>query len=353
MTNDLLTTKEAIQRLSDKVAAVKLPDDLKLKLQELFSQLEINAQNEQVFWQSHQTISKYIDWVVSIPWFTQTKDILDLKYANEKLDQEHYALESIKERILEYISVLALQKNRYPDEPIRAPILLFVGLVGTGKTTISKSIASVLGREFIRIPFGGLGDANYLRGHSRSNPDAEPGQIIKGLVNCKSRNPVILLDEIDRVADDALNTIMGVLVELLDPEQNNHFVDYYLDYPVDLSQVIFCATCNNTSRIATAVMDRLEAIQMPSYTDEEKIVIGRDYLLPRALQSSGLTPDDVKISTDMWPQIVRPLGFDAGVRTLQRNIEGMCRKVAKVILEGKTHQVVIDDSNIKAFLPQW
>jgi len=353
MTENLLTTKEAIKRLIDKVASVKIPENLGLKLQELFDQLEINSKNEESFWPIYQNISKYIDWIIAVPWFTQTKDILDLNYAKEKLNEEHYGLDAIKERILEYISVMSLQKSRNPDEPVHAPVLLFVGLVGTGKTTMAKSIAQVLGREIIRIPFGGLGDANYLRGHSRTNPDNEPGQIIKGLVNCKSNNPVILLDEIDRVADDALNTIMGVLVEVLDPEQNNHFVDHYLDYPVDLSQAIFCATCNNTSRIATAVLDRLEVIQMPSYTDDEKITIAKDYLLPRALKSNGLTINDLKVSDEMWPQIVRPLGFDAGVRTLQRNIEGMCRKVAKIILDGKTRQVTVDESNIKTFLPQW
>lgn len=353
MTDNLLTTKEAIKRLTDKVASVKIPESLNSKLQELFDQLEINSQNEESFWPIYQNISKYIDWIIAVPWFTQTKDILDLNYAKEKLDEEHFGLETIKERILEYISVMALQKTRNPGEPVHAPVLLFVGLVGTGKTTMAKSIAKVLGRELIRIPFGGLGDANYLRGHSRINPDNEPGQIIKGLVNCKSSNPVILLDEIDRVADDALNTIMGVLVEILDPEQNSRFVDHYIDYPVDLSQAIFCATCNNTSRIATAVLDRLEVIQMPSYTDDEKITIAKDYLLPRALKANGLTQEDLKVSADIWPQIVRPLGFDAGVRTLQRNIEGMCRKVAKIILEGKTRQVVVDESNIKTFLPQW
>ena len=353
MTENLLTTQEAIKRLTDKVASVKVPENLASKLQELFMQLEINAQDESSFWSSYYNISKYIDWVISIPWFSQTKDILDLNYAKQKLDEEHFGLDTIKERILEYISVMALQKIRNPNEPVHAPVLLFVGLVGTGKTTMAKSIAQVLGREMIRIPFGGLGDANYLRGHSRVKSDSEPGQIIKGLANCKSNNPVILLDEIDRVADDALNTIMGVLVEILDPEQNNHFTDHYLDYPVDLSQAIFCATCNNTSRIATAVMDRLEVIQMPSYTDEEKTVIAKDYLLPRALKNNGLTMNDLQVSDTMWSQIVRPLGFDAGVRTLQRNIEGMCRKVAKIILEGKTKQVVVDESNVKTFLPQW
>ncbi len=353
MTENLLTTQEAIKRLTDKVASVKVPENLASKLQELFMQLEINAQNEMSFWSSYYNISKYIDWVISVPWFNQTKDILDLNYAKQKLDEEHFGLDTIKERLMEYISVMSLQKMRNPSESVHAPVLLFVGLVGTGKTTMAKSIAQVLGREIIRIPFGGLGDANYLRGRSRTNPDSEPGQIIKGLVNCKSNNPVILLDEIDRVADDALNTIMGVLVEILDPEQNNHFTDHYLDYPVDLSQAIFCATCNNTSRIATAVMDRLEVIQMPSYNDDEKTAIARDYLLPRALKNNGLTVNDLQVSDNMWSQIVRPLGFDAGVRTLQRNIEGMCRKVAKIILEGKIRQVVVDESNVKTFLPQW
>jgi len=353
MDSNILNTKEAIKKLTDKVIAIKIPENLGLKLQELFAQLEINSQNNETFWQNYQTVSKYIDWIVSIPWFKESKDILDLSDAKEKLDKEHFGLDLIKERILEYISVISLQKNRNPNQTVRAPVLLFVGLVGTGKTTIAKSIAQVLGRELVRIPFGGLGDAHYLRGHSRTRPDAEPGQVVKGLVNCKTRNPVILLDEIDRVADDALNTIMGVLVELLDPEQNNHFVDHYLDYPIDLSQVIFCATCNNTSRIATAVMDRLEIIQMPSYTDEEKIIIAKNYLLPKALKATGLTIDDLQISPPIWPQIVRPLGFDAGVRTLQRNIEAMCRKVAKIILEGKSRRVIVDESNVKTFLPQW
>jgi ATP-dependent Lon protease len=218
---------------------------------------------------------------------------------------------------------------------------------------MAKSIAEVMGRQLIRIPFGGLGDPFYLRGRSRVYPEAEPGQIIKGLVTCKSRNPVILLDEIDRVADDALNTIMGVLVELLDPEQNNSFMDHYIDYPIDLSQALFCATCNNTNRIATAVMDRLEVIQMPSYTDEEKVAIGKNYLLPKALKNCSLTPDELQISPAVWDQVVRPLGFDAGVRTLQRNIEGLCRKASKLIVDGRAKQIIVDESNIKQLMPQW
>ena len=349
----VLTTAKAIENLKAKIEAVKLPENLVKDLDEIFSQLTINSQNEQTFWSNYQVASKYIDYLVKVPWFNQTQDILDIQYAKERLNANHYGLDSIKERILEYVSVLALQKARSPDQLVKSPVLLFVGLAGTGKTTMAKSIADVFGRQLIRIPFGGLGDPLYLRGQSRAYPNAEPGQIIKGLIRVQSRNPVILLDEIDRIADDALNTIMGVLVEILDPEQNHGFIDHYLDYPVDLSQAIFCATCNNTSRIATAVMDRLEVIQMPSYTDEEKIHIGKDYLFPRALIDSGLSAQEIQISPDIWNQIIRPLGFDAGVRTLQRNIDGLCRKVAKLIFEGKTKNFVLDESNIKTFLPQW
>ena len=353
MDGSLFTTREALGKLVARVKAASLPPGLVEKIDELFSQLEINSRSEDTFWQNYQSATKYIDWIISLPWFNESKDILDLAYAQEKLNEGHYGLDSVKDRILEYISVLALQKNRTPDSRLRAPILLFVGLVGTGKTTMAKSISTVMGRQLIRIPFGGLGDPLYLRGQSRIYPNSEPGAIIRGLAQAKTRNPVILLDEIDRVADDALNTIMGVLVELLDPEQNDRFTDHYLDYPFDLSQAFFVATCNNTNRIATAVMDRLEPIQMPSYNDEEKIAIGRDYLFPLALKDSGLTKEDILITDSIWPNIVRPLGFDAGVRTLKRNIEGMCRKVAMVILSGKEKSIVIDDNNIKFYMPQW
>jgi len=353
MDHETLTSQEAIAKLIEKSQSVSLPDGLKENLSDLFNQLKINSRSEETFWQFYQGASKYIDWIVKLPWVTSSQDILDLDYAREKLDAGHFGLDSVKERIIEYVSVLALQKHRTPNEKLRAPILLFQGLVGTGKTTMAKSISEVLGRQLIRIPFGGLGDPLYLRGQSRVYSEAEPGAIIRGLVQAKTNNPVILLDEIDRVSDDALNTIMGVLVELLDPEQNSRFIDHYIDYPFDLSQAFFVATCNNTSRIATAVMDRLEVIQMPSYTDEEKTAIGRDYLFPKALVESGLSPKELVISQNVWLQVVRPLGFDAGVRTLKRNIEGLCRKAAKLIFEGQTKQVVVDESNIKQFVPQW
>jgi ATP-dependent Lon protease len=210
-----------------------------------------------------------------------------------------------------------------------------------------------MGRKFGRIPFGGLGDPMYLRGESRVRSDSEPGQIIKVLRRTGAKNPVILLDEIDRIAEGARTTIMGVLVELLDPEQNSAFTDNFIDYPFDLSEVLFIATANNTGGISTAVMDRLEPMQMPSYSDEEKITIGRDFVLPNIMKESGLTKDNLEINSEVWPKIVRPLGYDAGIRTLERTINGICRKVARMIVENKGKKFILTEENIKEFLPTW
>lgn len=352
MADSSTSISQAIVKLTEVSKSLSLPPELQEKIDNLISSLSISSNSETGFWSNYQSVSKYVDWISRLPWNSSSQDILDPRDALEKMNSTHYGLSDIKERIVEYISVLSLQKTRHPNEPFRAPILLFVGLVGTGKTTVAQSIADVLGRKIIRIPFGGLGDPLYLRGQSRLHSEAEPGAIIRGLSNCGTKNPVILLDEIDRVADDALNTIMGVLVELLDPEQNARFTDHYIDYPFDLSQVFFVATCNNTSRIATAVLDRLEVVQMPSYTDEEKTSIAKSYLFPKALIETGLRPEELIIADSVWPSIVRPLGFDAGVRTLKRNIENLCRKTAALILSG-TSKIVIDESNVKKFIPQW
>jgi ATP-dependent Lon protease len=227
-----------------------------------------------------------------------------------------------------------------------------VGLVGTGKTTIAYSIAEALGRPIARIPFGGMGDPLDLRGQSRLHAEAEPGKVIKALRDVQSKNPVILLDEIDRVTEEGRSSIMGVLVELLDPKQNYAFTDHYIDFPFDLSQTLFIATANNTTNIATAVMDRLEPIGMPSYSDLEKITIGQKYVLPAALKASGLPVNALQIDDDVWANIVRPLGYDAGIRTLERNIDGIVRKVAMLIVENKEKAVHVTSANIKTFLPQ-
>jgi ATP-dependent Lon protease len=341
-----------IDRLFSELNKSSLPADLREKASQMVEQLRLSWEIGD-FIENFQKVKSYVDWIVNLPWQKESKDILDLKYAEDVLDKNHYGLKEVKNRILEYLSVLILQKKRNPLEKVRAPILCFVGLVGTGKTTIASSIAESMGRKLVRIPFGGLGDPLYLRGQSKVHPESEPGQVIKGLRWAGAKNVVMLLDEIDRVADEALNTIMGVLVELLDPEQNSRFTDYFVDYPFDLSSVLFIATANNTRRIATAVLDRLEPIQMPSYTDEEKIAIGSRYIFPKVLKETGLTSKELIIANSTWPQIVRPLGYDAGVRTLKRTIEGICRKVARLIVEGKGTTFRLTPENVKDFLPSW
>ena len=350
-----------VENLKKQIGTSDASPELKERVSESCQGLERMA-GQGIYPQHFEQVRHYVDWIVNLPWQKRSDDILDLNRARKILDQNHFGLEPIKERILEYMAVLKLKKEESAPAKdgeegimkfIRAPMLFFVGLVGTGKTTIAYSIAEAMGRKFERVPFGGIGDPLYLRGQARAHPGAEPGQIIKALKRAGTRNPVILLDEIDRVVEESRATIMGVLVELLDPEQNMAFRDHFLDSPFNLSEVLFIATANNTNNIATAVLDRLEPIRMPSYADDEKITIGKNYVLPRMMRESGLPEGSIKIDEAVWPKIVRPLGYDAGVRTLQRTINGICRKVAKMVVEGKGRQFHLKESNIKDFLPTW
>jgi ATP-dependent Lon protease len=340
-----------IQIIQDQITGTKLPDELKLKVQEMVERLA-RAAKYGSYSAEFEMVQHYVDWITHLPWNTTTTDILELGHAKQVLDSHHFGLESLKERFLEYISLMILNKKN-PQNNFRAPILLLVGLVGTGKTTISASIAEALGRKFIRIPFGGMSSSLDLRGQARVFGDAEPGQIIKNIRRAGVKNPVVLLDEIDRVAESARGEIMGVLVELLDPAQNSTFTDHYIDFPFDLSQCMFIATANNTTHINTAVMDRLEPILMPSYSDEEKIHIGREYILPNQIQKAALPDGLLTIDDAVWSKITRPLGFDAGIRTLERTIEGIVRKVAKMVVEGKTKEVHITEENVKQYLPTY
>jgi len=343
---------QEILTLIDRVKRADLPDKLRELVLVRLNQLT-KLTNSPSFLPEFDSMVRYIEWITVLPWNKRTQDTLDLVNARKILDLHHYGLEDIKTRVLEYMSVMKLKQEKGESADVyRAPILCFVGLVGTGKTTIASSIAEALGRPFARIPFGGMGDSLDLRGQSRMHPEAEPGKIIKALRDTQSRNPVILLDEIDRVTDQGRSSIMGVLVELLDPKQNHAFTDHYIDFPFDLSEALFIATANNTTNIATAVMDRLEPISMPSYTDQEKIVIGQKYILPAAIKASGLPDGSLTIDDDIWANIVRPLGYDAGIRTLERNIDGVVRKVAKLIVEGKEKAVRVTSVNVKTFLPQ-
>lgn len=349
-----------ISKLESLIANAKLPEDLDQSARAMVARLKI-VKDQPSFYTEYDTISRYITWISALPWGKKSEDILDLSHAKQVLDHNHYGLEVVKEQILEFLSVMILTKARAgqqgSDIIARAPILSLVGLAGVGKTTIAYSIAEALGRKIERIPFGGMGSASQLRGKSRLYSDSEPGYVIKALRRAGTSNPVILLDEIDRVSQEARSDIMGVLVELLDPIQNKAFVDHFLDYPVDLSQVLFIATSNNTKDISTAVVDRLEIIQMPSYTDEEKTVIGKTYVLPKVMKESGLTPNDFAIADDVWPEaIVRPLGYDPGIRGLQRVLQGIVRKTVYYLMIGKIPQgqrFVVDSSNIKSFISAW
>jgi len=347
-----------IQKLEEKAKASSLPADLLEKIEEeialLRGSLNPTAASGQAgsgSFVSFENVANYVNWVTSLPFKKETTDTLDLVRAKQILDKNHYGLEGVKNRILEYLSSLILNMQGKTDSTLRAPILCLVGLTGTGKTTLAYSIAEALARKFARISFGGMGDARILRGASRAFPDAEPGQIIKNLVHSQSKNPVMLLDELDRVTEAGRSDIMGVLVELLDPEQNNTFTDHYIDYPFDLSHTLFVTTANNTTNITTAVLDRLEIIQLPSYTDEEKTVIAKNYLFPKIREQSGLLENQITIADNVWPAVIRPLGFDSGMRSLERTIEGICRKITRLVVEKKAQTVQVTTENIREFLP--
>lgn len=350
------TSSSPIQKLLDEIKQSDLPPELSEKVAGMIDRLKL-IEKETSFTTEYDNAARYIDWVCALPWKAESQDIFDLAHAKQILDKNHYGLTDVKDRILEYLSVMMLKKNRNVSETLmHAPVISLVGLVGTGKTTIAYSIAEALGRKIERIPFGGLGAATMLRGQGRSSSISEPGSITKSLRHAKVRNPVILLDEIDRIGEGSRGDIMGVLIELLDPEQNKAFVDYFIDFPFDLSDVLFITTSNNTKDISVAVLDRLEVIQMPSYTDPEKREIGKSYMLPKILQESGLSEKDLIIDEGLWESIIRPLGYDPGIRTLQRTIEGIVRKTARMIIEGKIpvgQALTINHENAKEFLPQW
>ncbi|HWY79864.1 MAG TPA: AAA family ATPase [Candidatus Sulfotelmatobacter sp.] len=345
---------DQIRALGEKVEKSAVPSEMRKLLTDRIARLALIRNGagymSSTYIMEYESTQRYVNWVTGYPWAIKSQDILDLKKAKEILDQDHYGLDMLKNRMLEYIASIMLNlQNNGPNFATQSPILCFVGLAGTGKTTFAMSIAKALGRQFVRIPFGGMADSRVLRGQSRFFPDAEPGQVYKGLVSAKARNPVLLFDELDRVTETARADIMGVLIELLDPGQNNAFADHYIDYPVDLSNCLFVATANNTTAVSTAVLDRLEIIQMPSYNDEEKTVIGRDFVLPKTKKLVGLKPEQLTIDEAVWGIVIRPLGYDPGIRGLERLINMMCRKVARMIVSGEAKNVRITADNIKIF----
>lgn len=337
-----------ITKLKEKLQSVQLPANLQQKALEQIERITLSLKYGGNL--AHlDIIEKYVDWIVSLPWFSETKDIIDIVATKQILDKNHFGLERIKQRILEYLSIYKLQKEKLGSNAIHTRALFFVGLAGTGKTTFAISLAESLKRKFIRIPFGGLASARDLRGQSKLSPESEPGKIIQALREVKVKNPVILLDELDRITPDARAEVMGVLLELLDPNQNMHFVDYFLDYPFSLEHVLFVATANNTNNIAPPVLDRLEVVQMPSYTDEEKIEIGKNYIFPKYMKASGVEDTQLTIDEALWPELVRPLGFEPGIRSLERLIETIVRKTAYKLVSGQGSNFYINANNIKEF----
>jgi ATP-dependent Lon protease len=237
---------------------------------------------------------------------------------------------------------------------LRPPVLCFVGLQGLGKTTIAKSIANALGRKYVRISLAAFGSIAQLRGSARSNPDAEPGLIIQAIRQAGTLNPVIVMDEIDKASgiESLRNDIMAALLEILDPAQNESFVDRYINHPVDLSKCFFVCTANTLGTISAALLDRLEIIRFTSYSDDEKIVIAKSYVMPRVIAETGMTEDQLRIADEAWPLIVRPMGYDAGIRQLERTMNNLARKVAYQIVTGETQSVVVTPENVKRYLPE-
>ncbi|KXK12011.1 MAG: Lon protease 1 [Microgenomates bacterium OLB23] len=341
-----------IKKLEEQLRKADIPHDLwekaNMQLQRINLTLRYGGNINQL-----DMLVKYVDWITTLPWTKRSQDLLDITAATRIMNENHYGLEKIKNRVLEYISVLMLQQQKKDIAHFHAPVLFFCGVGGDGeKQTFARSIAGALGRQFARIPFGGLSSALDLRGLSKIQPEAEPGQVLKALRRVGTRNPVILLDELDRISPVAQGEIMGVLLELLDPEQNAHFIDHYIDYPFDLSEVIFVATANNTRSISTAVLDRLEIIQMPSYTDEEKVHIAAHYILPRLLKDSALPADAIQVDESVWKHIARLSGYDPGIRSVERRVEAIVRNAAFRTVTGKGQKFVITDANAKEFIEE-
>ncbi len=289
-------------------------------------------------------IRTYLDWLIGIPWKKETAEKLDLKEAQAILDTDHYGLEKVKERILEYLAVHKL------TEKMRGPILCFVGPPGTGKTSIGRSIARALNRKFIRVSLGGIRDEAEIRGHRRTYVGALPGRIVQSISQVAARNPVFMMDEIDKVGADFRGDPTSALLEVLDPEQNNSFSDHYLEVPLDLSDIMFITTANLLDPIPPALKDRMEVIHFPGYTEEEKIKIAQQYLVPKQIKEHGLAKKHLSIAEDGLQKIIREHTREAGVRNLERKIAAICRQVARRIVEGKAKSVKTSASNMQEFL---
>jgi ATP-dependent Lon protease len=332
-------TKE-FKELRQKIKKAKMPEEVEKEVRKELQRLDqMHPDSAEA-----SIVRTYLDWLIEMPWSKSTANNLDIKKAKEVLDEDHYNLQKVKERILEYLSVHKLKKR------IKGPILCFIGPPGVGKTSLGKSIARALGRKFVRISLGGIRDEAEIRGHRRTYVGAMPGRIIQSIKRAGSNNPIFMMDEVDKIGVDFRGDPSSALLEVLDPEQNNAFSDHYLNVPFDLSQVMFITTGNVTDPIPSALKDRMEIIDIPGYTDMEKLKIARTYLLPRQMEENGIGPNLLEISDQAILQIISQYTQEAGLRNLERELAAICRKVAKKVAEGKKEKTKITSRNLNQLL---
>jgi ATP-dependent Lon protease len=331
---------EELNELKKQLDKAKMPTEVKREADKQLRRLEqMHPESSEA-----SLVRTYLDWLVDLPWSKKTKDNLNINKAKQVLDEDHYDLEKVKERILEYLAVNKLRRK------IKGPILCFVGPPGVGKTSLGRSIARALGRTFMRVSLGGVRDEAEIRGHRRTYVGALPGRIIQGIKQAGYNNPVFMLDEIDKVGADFRGDPSAALLEVLDPEQNHAFSDHYLNLPFDLSNVLFICTANLLDPVPPALADRMEVIQLSGYTNEEKLEIARKYLIPRQLEDNGISTKHLEISDDAMLRIIAEYTKEAGLRNLEREIASICRKVARKVAEGKKELTRITRANIHSSL---
>ncbi|WP_182102664.1 endopeptidase La [Niallia taxi] len=329
-----------VSTLAEKIEQAGMPEHVKATaLKELDRYEKIPSTSAE-----SSVIRNYIDWLLALPWSNATEDDLNIKKAEKILDQDHYGLEKVKERVLEYLAVQSLTNS------LKGPILCLAGPPGVGKTSLARSIAKSLNRNFVRISLGGVRDESEIRGHRRTYVGAMPGRIIQGMKKAGTINPVFLLDEIDKMSNDFRGDPSSAMLEVLDPEQNSNFSDHYIEETYDLSNVMFIATANNLATIPGPLRDRMEIISISGYTELEKIHIAKDHLLLKQIKDHGLTKGQLQIREDAIQQIVRHYTREAGVRSLERQIATICRKTAKMIVSEEKKKIILTSKNLEEFL---